>query len=131
MGNDYAKLRLQGSTADSAVKCMKEAGVMPSPQPEGSALTLPSLDTSVRVFENGQVSINEAFGSERYANSYMAPAGDKFAFPDDGSHQKLETIDTAHPAEVYTTEVLATGEVAEKMRQKAVACAYKAVGITP
>ncbi|MGO9769558.1 MAG: hypothetical protein ACLPSW_08405 [Roseiarcus sp.] len=108
---NISTLKLEGAKADFAVDCMRKAGVMPSK----SAYDV-SIGTTVKVDASGQVAITESgtnTGAYSDTDSVMNPA------------------DHGRPAEAKTPEVEVTGKIAENMRRKASACAFKSIGITP
>lgn len=105
-------LGLTGAPAAAAVLCMRKQGVLPVQQTlKGSTSADVDLDKfgNITIEERGK----DDAGSERVEKSEM----------DVGS--------LGYPPSASTPNVTATGPIAERMRLKARACAFKAISLRP
>jgi hypothetical protein len=103
MAADFSRLKILGATADRAVECMREKGVMPA-KPHYKE---PSQYT-VELREDGALFVDEIGRNE-------------------GVMSAIKPADRENPAAMITPEVSAVGPGVERLRQKAIACAVKGI----
>jgi hypothetical protein len=116
-------LLLSGATAEAAVDCMRQEGVMPL-QPAGTNPQVEVNDAKgrVEIREDGK----KSFGKWVADSLYGDPAA-----PPPILTTVMQGENAGTPAYAKTSEVSAEGPAANKMQQKARTCAFKSAGISP